>query len=240
MAGIASECLRVVSVAATGGEAGEILDAALSTRTNLECLGALGDAGLRRGHACLGVTRAYFLDYRDSGMATPQNQDPRPFRQADRDEACGRLVRIVGEVQPGMIVALNKYGTDGHLDHKRASAERARKLRRAIRAGGLGNALPIVPLVARRRRPWHELERSRASRALSEATTRVDIRSAMDRESAAIRVHRTQIGPGSDRLTLTPAEQREVPSTEDFTLRVTRIAISIPRTISSPDSVGVA
>jgi LmbE family N-acetylglucosaminyl deacetylase len=268
MARYAAEGLRVVCVVATRGEAGEIVDAELNTPENLAGLGAIREVELRRGLRRLGVTEAYFLDYRDSGMmGTPDNRDPRSFWRADSTEACGRLVRIIREVRSDVVVSPNAYGGDGHPDHVRASEitrhafdvagdptafpeqldgtglapwapsklyevveqlHRGPKLRRALRAGGIRVAAPIVLRVARRWRPWHELERFRASREQTAVTTRVDVRAVMDVKYAAIEEHRTQIGPDSDRLTLTPEERRRVAPTEDFTLRASRIPTAVP------------
>ena len=54
-------------------------------------------------------------------MGTPQNEEAGSFWTADIDEAAGRLVRIVREVRPQVIVGYNAYGGYGHPDHIRAA-----------------------------------------------------------------------------------------------------------------------
>ena len=121
MARYAAEGVRVVCVIGTRGEVGEIVDPALATPANFADLGAIREDEARRALSHLGSIDLRFLGYRDSGMpGTPENADPRSFTQADLDEATGRLVRIVREVRPQVIVGPNEFGGDGHPDHIRA------------------------------------------------------------------------------------------------------------------------
>ncbi|MGZ3586906.1 MAG: PIG-L deacetylase family protein [Candidatus Limnocylindrales bacterium] len=122
MARYAAEGLRVACVTATRGEVGEIVAPDLDTPANRERLGEVREAEERQALACLGPIELRFLGYRDSGMmGTSENLDPRAFWQADPDEAAGRLVRIVRELQADVIVAPNEFGGDGHPDHRKAS-----------------------------------------------------------------------------------------------------------------------
>jgi LmbE family N-acetylglucosaminyl deacetylase len=54
-------------------------------------------------------------------MGTPPNAEPGSFWTADLDEATGRLVRIVRETRPQVLVSYNAYGGYGHPDHIRAA-----------------------------------------------------------------------------------------------------------------------
>ena len=102
-------------VCATRGEVGEIADPALATPENL--------GQVREGEMCaaaevLGVHNLWFLDYRDSGMAgTPENADPRAFAQASAAEVVGKLVKIIREFRPQVIVTFDESGAYGHPDH---------------------------------------------------------------------------------------------------------------------------
>ncbi len=72
------------------------------------------------GH--LGVSDARWLGYRDSGMAgTPANADPGAFCSCDVDEAVGRIVRVVRETRPDVVITHNEAGNDGHPDHVQAA-----------------------------------------------------------------------------------------------------------------------
>jgi len=66
----------------------------------------------------LGVHNLWFLGYRDSGMAgTPENQDPRAFAQANAAEVVGKLVPIIRQFRPQVIVTFDESGAYGHPDH---------------------------------------------------------------------------------------------------------------------------
>lgn len=111
---------RVDLVTCTDGAEGEIHDPTLDhdearprlaeiRRAELDCsLAALGD----------GAVRLHMLGYRDSGMmGTDANGHPAAFWQADLDEAIGKLVRIVREARPAVMVGYDSNGGYGHPDH---------------------------------------------------------------------------------------------------------------------------
>jgi LmbE family N-acetylglucosaminyl deacetylase len=102
-------------VCATRGEVGEISDPALATPENL---GQVREQELRDAAAVLDVPHVWFLDYRDSGMAgTPENEDPRAFARANPAEAVGRLVAIIRQFRPQVMVTFDETGGYGHPDH---------------------------------------------------------------------------------------------------------------------------
>jgi len=112
---------RVICVTCTGGEHGEIVVAEMDTPENHAKLGELRAVELQRALAQLGPVESRKLGYVDSGMmGTPENQAPESFWQADLDEAAGRLVKIVRETQPEVMVGYNDFGGYGHPDHIRA------------------------------------------------------------------------------------------------------------------------
>src|SRR5207245_3573208 len=93
-------------VCATRGEVGEIADPALATRDNL---GEVREGEMRAAAEALDVRNLWFLDYRDSGMAgTAENADPRAFVQASAAEVVGKLVRIMREFRPQVIVTFDE------------------------------------------------------------------------------------------------------------------------------------
>jgi mycothiol conjugate amidase Mca len=105
-------------VICTGGEEGEIHDPDLDVEEAKPRLGQIREAELRAACAVLGVTEVRLLGYRDSGMAgEPSNQNPEAFCNADLDEAAGRLVKIIRELHPQVVVTDNDYGGYGHPDH---------------------------------------------------------------------------------------------------------------------------
>ena len=102
-------------VCATRGEVGEIADPTLATPENL---GEVREGEMRAAAEVLGVHNLWFLDYRDSGMAgTPENQDPRSLAQASSAEVVGKLVGIIRQFRPQVMVTFDETGGYGHPDH---------------------------------------------------------------------------------------------------------------------------
>src|SRR2546425_368921 len=102
-------------VCATRGEVGEIADAALATPENL---GEVREGEMRGAADVLGVRNLWFLGYRDSGMAgTADNQDSRAFAQASAAEVVGKLVGIIRQFRPQVMVTFDESGAYGHPDH---------------------------------------------------------------------------------------------------------------------------
>ncbi len=115
-----TEGRRVDLVTCTGGEEGEIHDPDLDLtqakprlaeirRAELDCsLSALGG----------GAIRLHLLGYRDSGMmGEPSNDRPEAFWQANLAQATGRLVQLVREARPAVMVSYDSNGNYGHPDH---------------------------------------------------------------------------------------------------------------------------
>jgi len=102
-------------VCATRGEVGEIADPTLATPENL---GQVRESEMRAAAEVLGVHNLWFLDYRDSGMAgTPENANPHAFAQVRAAEAVGKLVAIIREFRPQVLVTFDETGGYGHPDH---------------------------------------------------------------------------------------------------------------------------
>ena len=117
----------VTLVTCTLGEEGEIHVPALAQleAAQADQLGGYRIVELERSCAALGVTDLRLLGgaghYRDSGMmGLPANDRPRSFWQADVDEAAGRLVKIIQEVRPQVMITYDENGFYGHPDHIQA------------------------------------------------------------------------------------------------------------------------
>lgn len=216
----------VTLVCATRGEVGEISDPALATP---ETLGSVREGELRSAMALVGVSDVRFLDYRDSGMAgTDDNRNPLAFMNADDEEVVGRLVEIMGETEPDVVITFGPEGVYGHPDHLKvhhaATGAVMRYGQRAERTG------PALYYVAFPREPFLEMARQRpdlfdglseemiATFGTPEAsiTTVIDVSAYVDAKVAAILAHRTQFradGPWSE---LSEEMQREFLGTERF------------------------
>jgi LmbE family N-acetylglucosaminyl deacetylase len=119
MARLATEGHRVVLVAATRGEQGEVAPGFLADG---ETLGQRRSEELRASAQVLGVSRLEFLGYGDSGMmGTATNEAPGCFWQADLDEAAHRLAAILIEEAASVLVVYDSHGGYGHPDQFRCT-----------------------------------------------------------------------------------------------------------------------
>jgi len=115
MAKAAAAGHRVVLVVATRGEHGEVADGYLDAG---EALWERRVTETAAAAEVLGVGRGEFLGYVVSGMiATPENNAPDCFWQADVEEAARRLAAILAEEQADVLVAYDENGAYGHPDH---------------------------------------------------------------------------------------------------------------------------
>lgn len=203
---------RVVVVYSTSGEAGEMYDPDRDLEEATQRLGEIRQEEARKACALLGVTDVVFLGYRDSGMRdTEPNRDPRAFMNASLDEAAGRLLEIMRQTRPQVVVTYNQEGGYGHPDHvmtnrvTTAAFERARpepwgpqKLyytagsregyRRYIE--GIRGAGLEIPWMKDRE---DEFDFDKYGLLDSEITAHIDISAYISLKKQALAVHRTQI-----------------------------------------------
>lgn len=214
LARYAAEGVRTVLVTCTRGEVGEIVD---PTVAHVDNLADVREAELRAACAELSVGALHFLGYRDSGMmGTPDNEHADCFWQADLDEATGRLVAVIRQERPQVLVTYNANGMYGHPDHIQAH----RVTTAAFAAAGDPARYPEQDLA-----PWQPaklyhtafvregLREFSAMAAVvgitlpfdpdeidwftpaSEVTTLVDVRAYAGVKRAALALHRSQVGP---------------------------------------------
>ena len=124
MAKYVAEGAKVTLITCTKGEEGEVLVPELShlAATHEDNLGEHRVKELAEAMAHLGVTDHRFLgSYRDSGMmGTEPNNRPECFWQANLDEAAAKLVKIIREVKPQVLITYDEFGGYGHPDHIQA------------------------------------------------------------------------------------------------------------------------
>ncbi len=255
MAHYAAQGARVVCVTCTGGEHGEIVMPQMDTPDNHARLGEIRALELRRALGRLGPIESRMLGFVDSGMmGTPENDAPASFWQADIDEAVGRLLEIVREVKPHVVVGYNDFGGYGHPDHVRAALITKAAFERSAgypdaplklyeTAGGSRRREEVMRRAAERGvKPWwtaseEETDEQRAQReeqmrqmadAQGPITTVVDVSDFIPAKLAAMREHVTQLPTDGFFLALTEDDWRELLSVEEFTLRVSRTGVRLP------------
>jgi LmbE family N-acetylglucosaminyl deacetylase len=102
-------------VCATRGEVGDIADSVLATPENL---GDVRETELRAAAEVLHVDHLWFLGYRDSGrVGTEENQDHRALIRARGAQVMGKLVAIIRQFRPQVIITFDETGGYGHPDH---------------------------------------------------------------------------------------------------------------------------
>ena len=115
LARYSAEGVQVDLICATLGEAGEISDPSLATP---ETLAQVREGELRAACDVLGVKELFLLGYRDSGMAgTSDNDHPEALCQASHEELVSRIVAVIRQVKPQVIVTFDPSGGYDHPDH---------------------------------------------------------------------------------------------------------------------------
>jgi len=255
MARYANEGAHVICVTCTGGEHGEIVVPEMDTAENHARLAEIRALELARALAQLGPIEQRWLGYVDSGMmGTNENQAPESFWQADFDEAVDRLLSIVREVEPHVIVGYNDFGGYGHPDHIRSALiakaayeqsadylnppaklyEAARdwtrmddfRKRAAERGADAWWNSDEAETDDQKREREEQFAKMRA--AVGPITTIVDVADYVAAKRSAMAEHVTQLSPRMSFLALTADDWRELMPTEEFTLRASRIGVRLP------------
>ncbi|MCS7251634.1 MAG: PIG-L family deacetylase [Anaerolineae bacterium] len=216
----ASRGYTVHLICATRGEAGSVRPGIGSVAD----LGAIREAELRCAVKALGLQGLHLLGYRDSGMPGSPDQDhPAAFIRVPLKEVVGRLVALIRELRPDVVLTFDPYGGYGHPDHIHTH----RAVREAFELAGDHEAFPehrarglqphrparlyytVFPLRALR---WfvfifrmlgidprrfgrnRDIDLEAALRAALPVTTRIDVRAVLDRKEQAVACHRSQGG----------------------------------------------
>ena len=250
----AADGTHVCVVTCTNGELGEIAD--------VPDVGPVSDVRLRLGEvraaelveACrrLGPVDLRLLGFHDSGMAgTPANDDPKVFINQDLDDAVRKIVAIIREIRPQVLVTYNEIGLYGHPDHIRAHEAAMRAVDAAADAA-YGSGRPhrvakvyftAVPksLLKAGRELWGELgagdpddffaeeEIDRIATDDDVITTAIDVAAYVDRKFHALEAHRTQLGT-TERFLAIPEPYRNLAFGTECYVRVRPIGAEAKET----------
>jgi len=115
LATYASQGVEVRLISATKGEAGMISSPELAFRDNL---GAVREEELREACRVMGIHQPNMLGYRDSGIAgTKENLDPQSLNMASPEEVIGKIVYLIRQIRPNVIISYDHQVVFGHPDH---------------------------------------------------------------------------------------------------------------------------
>ncbi len=236
-------------VCATRGEVGEIADPALATP---ETLGQVREGELRAAAEVLGLNHLWFLDYRDSGMAgTPENEDARAFIQANPAEVVGKLVTIIRQFRPQVIVTFDETGGYGHPDHiaiYRHTTSAFHAAADAVQYPELGAAHAVSKLyytsfprsVIRAMGEWMQAQNPDAQEWMSRLnpdtlglpdeliSVRLDVEAVRERKDRSWSMHRTQLNTNAAFDAIPQEIQRKWRNYEYYQLAASRVGPDVP------------
>lgn len=201
MAHYAALGARVTLVCVTNGDAGKVTDPNLKV-ADAEELARLREGELRASAELLGVHEIVMLGYGDSGREerTRSAGDAKALVNADLLEVEGKLREIIARVRPQVIVTFDPHGAYGHADHLATH--------RATSAAFFSTGhLPGAP-----RRLFFGVLTNETAEQIGEergldphvygvsddtVTLTLDVGDYLDKKQAALKVHRSQMGPTS-------------------------------------------
>jgi len=236
LAMLASKGARLITVCATNGEVGEISDPALATP---ETLAQVRQEEMRRAMAVTGAAEVRFLGYRDSGMdGTEDNNHPDCLNQAAPEEVVEKIVALIREFRPGVVMTHDPTGGYGHPDHIAVYRHTKDAFDAAGRSEYPNAGEPWAPRLlyyvcfprSNFRRIWEKMlelgiKPPFASEVLEklgssddDVTTVVDVSSHVETKIASLECHQTQIDQEGPFGRLPEDYLREIMSTEYYTL----------------------
>jgi N-acetyl-1-D-myo-inositol-2-amino-2-deoxy-alpha-D-glucopyranoside deacetylase len=233
LARYAAEGVRTVVVTCTRGDLGWVFDPTLVGQD----VGTLRDRELEDACSTLGVSRLARLGYSDSGMpGVPENHRPGAFFTAHVHEAADRLLEVIEEERPRVMLTYDETGGYGHPDHVKAHQV-------AVAAfGAAGAARPDKLYFVRFPLTWSREFVRRLREAGIDApgsapsgadagpglheigvpdevvTTAIDVRRYVATKLAALACHRSQVPPDHFLRRMPPALAERVWANEYFSL----------------------
>lgn len=110
-----AEGAEVFYLCATNGDVGTVAPEKLN---GYKSVAELRIHELDKASEILGFKKVIRLNYRDSGMMNSEtSKDPASLWQAPREEVARKVVDVIRDIKPQVVVTFNKYGGYGHPDH---------------------------------------------------------------------------------------------------------------------------
>jgi N-acetyl-1-D-myo-inositol-2-amino-2-deoxy-alpha-D-glucopyranoside deacetylase len=210
LAKYSAEGVRTVLITCTDGAVGEISDPALARPENLAEVRA---RELDEAVRILDISRSVRLGYRDSGMAgTPDNHHPASLAQADLASVVQKVLQVIEEEQPQVVVTYDERGGYGHPDHIRAhqvavaaveASKRSPKLYYTVFPRSAARQFMERVRAAGIEVPW-DPEATEFGVPDERITTAVDVSAYVSQKRRALEAHRTQMGENMFFMRLPP------------------------------------
>lgn len=255
MARYVSEGHEVMVVTCTGGEAGSVLNPAMDRPEVRENMSRLRREEMARAAKILGVQHRW-LGFIDSGL--PEGDPPPPlpegcFAKVPLEEPVAKLVRLMREFRPHVVITYDENGGYPHPDHIRchevsmAAWDAVSDPQQYPDAGELWQPLKLYYVHGFSRSKYEAFHEALVSRGLSSpyeewlskwdpnrpdvmerVTTRVPCSDYFEVRDDALRAHATQIDPNSRWFAVPLDVQREVWPTEEYELVRSLVDTTLP------------
>ena len=250
-----AEGVDVMVVTCTGGERGDVLNAAAQADVDARGLLAVRADEMATAAAVLGVQHAW-LGFADSGY--PEGDPPPPlpagcFADLPVEATIEPLVRLIREFRPQVVTTYDENGGYPHPDHIRTHETTMAAIDAAAdpdRFPGVGGdpwfvqkvyynqqftkarveALHLAMIDADLDSPYHDWLKTWEDRPddAHRITTRVDAAAWFEVRDRALIAHRTQIDPDGLWFAVPVDVQRAIWPTEDFQLARSLVPTSLP------------
>lgn len=242
LAKYAAEGVDVLVVTCTGGERGDVLNPAMDKPGVRENLAEIRRAEMAAAREILGV-RQRFLGFTDSGLPAPGEALPDGcFALQPLEEAAGRLLQLIGEFRPHVIVTYDETGGYPHPDHIRTH-EVTLAAFEAARARAGWQPMKLYYHAALSRDWFLAMHQAMTARGIDsgmadlleelpqpaiETTTRVPCAEYFETRDRALLAHTTQIDPQAGFMRHPRGIEREVWPTEDYHLARSLVEVVTP------------
>lgn len=255
MARYVDEGHRVKVLTCTGGERGSILNPSMGP---VEDMVRTRQKEMAKAASVLGVEHEW-LGYEDSGLPEGDPLPPLPegcFALEDTEDVTQRVVKVVREFRPHVIITYDENGGYPHPDHIKVHAVSMRAYEAAADPDyhpELGEPWEVKKVyythgfIRRRFELLAEALEARGTELRPEVrdhldlwrtmpdifprvTTRVRVGDWFDRRDDALRAHQTQVDPEGPFFLGDSDLQREIWPTEEFELAESRVRTSLPET----------
>ena len=226
--------VNVTLLCATKGDAGKVTDPELKV-SGPEELAALREDELRRSADLLGIQNVVMLGYGDSGREErTRTGDKKALMNVDLFDLEAKVREVIAKVQPQVLLTFDPHGGYGHADHL--------AVHRATSAAFFSTGhLEPAP-----QRLFFGVSPTAVAKMLGEArgldpllygvsddtvTVRLDVKEQQQKKQAALKAHRSQMGPTSRMAQMTEEAKAKFESffeTEAFALGGFRGPLSLP------------